>query len=277
MRDEVKRAVESFLEKIIKAKRDEVAARKAEVPLDDLKARIRDLPATRDFHRALDRRSFGGRIRLIAEVKRASPSQGTIRHHFDLDQVVHAYVTAGAAALSVLTDTAFFRGTLDDLAHVKARMSLPVLRKDFIIDPYQVYETRAWGADAILLIVAALDKQAFQDLLGLSQELGLHPLTEVHTRDELQTALGAKGSIVGINNRDLKTFQVSLETTFALLPDIPPDRVVISESGIGEHTEVARLEAAGVDAILVGEGLLRAQDVRQRVRDLLGMGRDSSG
>ncbi len=265
------------LEKILKAKQEEVAARKSAVPLRDLKAQIRDLPSPRAFHQALDRRSSGGRIRLIAEVKRASPSQGVIREELDLDRVVHAYAAAGAAALSVLTDVSFFRGSLHDLARAKASVSLPVLRKDFILDPYQVYETRAWGADAILLIVAVLDTHALQDLLALSQEVGLHPLTEVHTREELQTALGAKVPILGINNRDLKTFQVSLETTFALLPEIPADRVVISESGINNHTQVARLEAAGVDAILVGEGLLRAQDVEGKVRELLGMGDGGAG
>jgi indole-3-glycerol phosphate synthase len=160
---------------------------------------------------------------------------------------------------------------------VKASVSLPVLRKEFIIDPYQVYETRAWGADAILLIVAALETQSLQDLLALSQEVGLYPLTEVHTREELQIALHAKVPIVGINNRNLKTFQVSLENTFTLLREVPADRVVVSESGIGDHIQVARLEAAGVDAILVGEGLLRAQDVERKVRDLFGMGHGGSG
>lgn len=260
-----------FLEKILNAKREEVAARKREAPIHELKARIRDLPAPRDFHHVLDRRALGGDIRLIAEVKRASPSQGVIREEFDLDEVVHAYVRAGAAALSVLTDEPFFRGTLDDLARVKAGVSVPVLRKDFIVDPYQVYETRVWGADAVLLIVAALQTQDFLDLLGLSAELGLYPLTEVHTREELQRALEAKVPIVGINNRDLKTFEVSLETTFALLREIPRDRVVVSESGIHHPVEVARLDAAGVDAILVGEGLLRARDIEGKVRDLLRM------
>lgn len=265
-----------ILDKMLQAKRQEVAARKSTVPLRDLKARIRDLPSPRDFHRVLDRRSQGGGIRLIAEVKRASPSQGVIRERFDLDQVTQAYVTAGAAALSVLTDEPFFKGHLDDLARVKGRVSIPVLRKDFIIDPYQVYETRAWGADAVLLIVAALETQSLQDLLALSQELGLHPLTEVHSRKELQRALGVKVPIVGINNRDLNTFQVSLETTFTLLAEIPPERVVVSESGISDRAEVTRLEAAGVDAILVGEGLLRAQDVEGKARELLGMGHGGS-
>jgi indole-3-glycerol phosphate synthase len=266
-----------FLNEILKAKREEVAARKGTVSLRDLKAQIRDLPSPRDFHQALDRRSQGGPIRLIAEVKRASPSQGVIRQEFDLDQVVHAYVEAGAAALSVLTDEPYFRGSLHDLARAKASVSLPVLRKDFIVDPYQVYETRAWGADAILLIVAALEMQALQDLLALSHEVGLCPLTEVHTRAELQKALGVKVPIVGINNRDLYTFQVSLDTTFALFPEIPADRVVVSESGISRHTDVVRLEAAGVDAILVGEGLLRGDDVERKVRELLGMGHGGSG
>jgi indole-3-glycerol phosphate synthase len=261
-----------ILDKIVQAKQEEVAARKAAVPLSDLNARIRDLPPPRDFHRALDRKSGGGGIRLIAEVKRASPSQGLIRQGFDLEQLTRAYAVAGAAGISVLTDEPFFQGSLEDLARAKASVSLPVLRKDFIVDPYQVYETRAWGADAVLLIVAVLEAQALQDLLALSHEMGLHPLTEVHTRQELQAALGAKVPIVGINNRDLKSFQVSLETTFALLAAIPPEVVVVSESGISRRAEVARLEAAGVDAILVGEGLLRAQDVAEKVRDLLGRG-----
>lgn len=261
-----------ILERILEAKREEVVARKATVPLSDLKARIRDLPPPRDFHGALDRKSSGGGIRLIAEVKRASPSQGIIRQGFDLEQLTRAYEAAGAAAISVLTDEPFFQGSLHDLARAKASVSLPVLRKDFILDPYQVYEARAWGADAILLIVAVLEAEALQDLLALSHEMGLHPLTEVHTRQELQAALGAKAPIVGINNRDLKSFQVSLETTFSLLPEIPREVVVISESGISRRAEVARLEAAGVDAILVGEGLLRAQDVEEKVRDLLGRG-----
>lgn len=261
-----------ILERIVDAKREEVAARKATVPLSDLKARIRDLPPPRDFHRALDRKSSGGGIRLIAEVKRASPSQGIIRQGFDLEQLTRAYAAAGAAAISVLTDEPFFQGSLHDLSRAKASVTLPVLRKDFILDPYQVYEARAWGADALLLIVAVVEAAPLQDLLALSEEMGLHPLTEVHTERELQAALGAKVPIVGINNRDLKSFQVSLETTFALLAEIPREVVVVSESGINDRKEVARLEAAGVDAILVGEGLLRAQDVGEKVRDLLGRG-----
>jgi indole-3-glycerol phosphate synthase len=209
---------------------------------------------------------------LIAEVKRASPSQGIIRQGFDPKQLARAYAAAGAAAISVLTDEPFFQGSLEDLARAKASVSLPVLRKDFILDPYQVYEARAWGADAVLLIVAILERGPLQDLLALAQGMGLHPLTEVHTRQELQAALDAKVPIVGINNRDLKSFQVSLETTFTLLAGIPREVVVISESGISHREEVARLEAAGVDAILVGEGLLRAQDVEEKVRDLLGRG-----
>lgn len=266
-----------ILERIVQAKREEVAWRKTTVSLGDLKVRIRDLPPARDFHQALERRSQGGGIRLIAELKRASPSQGVLRQDFDLEQLVHAYAEAGAAALSILTDEPFFRGNLHDLAQAKAIVSLPVLRKDFILDPYQVYETRRWGADAILLIAAVLDDQLLQDLLALSHELGLHPLTEVHTSEELHRVVDAKAHIVGINNRNLKTFQVSLETTFLLLPEIPPDRVVVSESGIVDRTDVGRLEAAGVDAILVGEGLLRARDVAAKVRELLEPGHGGSG
>ncbi len=266
-----------ILEKIVKAKREEVTARKVAVPLQDLKAQIRDLPSPRDFHQAVDRQSSDERIRLIAEVKRASPSQGIIRQEFDLEALISAYTGGGAAALSILTDEPFFRGNLHDLARAKASAFLPVLRKDFILDPYQVYESRAWGADAVLLIAAVLEPQTLQDLLALSQEIGLHPLTEIHTREELHTALDAKVPIVGINNRDLKTFKVSLDTTFALIPEIPPDRVVVSESGINDQREVARLEAAGIDAVLVGEGVLRARDVEAKVRELLGRGYGGSG
>lgn len=265
-----------ILQKIIQAKREEIASRKASVPLQDLKAQIRDLPPSRDFHAALQRRSRSGGIRLIAEVKRASPSLGVIRPDFDLEQLVRAYAGAGAAAISVLTDEPFFRGYLGDLAQVKAIVSLPVLRKDFVLDPYQVYETRRWGADAILLIAAVLDNPSLQDLLALSQEVGLHPLTEVHTSEELYRAVTAKAPIVGINNRNLTTFRVSLETTFLLIPEIPPDRVVVSESGITGRAEVHRLEAAGVDAVLIGEGLLRARDVAGKVRELLGTEHESS-
>ncbi|MFQ5803260.1 MAG: indole-3-glycerol phosphate synthase TrpC [Candidatus Methylomirabilales bacterium] len=265
-----------MLQRIVQTKREEITSRKTMVPLRDLKAQNQDLPPPRDFHHALERRSGGGGIRLIAELKRASPSQGIIREDFNLEQLVRAYSGAGAAALSVLTDEPFFQGNLHDLAQVKATVSLPILRKDFILDPYQVYESRRWGADAILLIAAVLDTQCLQDLLGLSQELGLHPCTEVHTSEELHRALAAKAPIVGINNRDLKTFRVSLETTFLLLPEIPRDRVVISESGISGRTDVSRLEAEGVDAILVGEGLLRARDVAAKARELLGMEHEGS-
>jgi len=265
-----------MLERIVQAKREEVASRKAAVPVRELQARMRDLPPPRDFHRAIDRRSSEGDIRLIAEVKRASPSQGVLRQGFAVEALAGTYARAGAAALSVLTDTPFFQGSLDDLVRAKAAVALPVLRKDFVLDPYQVYETRACGADAILLIAAILERQALRDLLDLAQELELHPLMEVHTREELHAVLGTKAPIVGINNRDLKTFRVSVETTFALLSDIPPDRVVVSESGISRRADAVRLEAAGVDAILVGEGLLRSADVEGKIRELMGTARDDS-
>jgi indole-3-glycerol phosphate synthase len=259
-----------MLNEIVRSKQKEVADRKATVPLRELRARLRDVPPPRDFHLAIDRRSSGGGIKLIAEVKRASPSQGILREGFDLAALTRAYAGAGAAAVSVLTDTPFFRGSLDDLVRAKASVSLPILRKDFTLDAYQVYEARVWGADAVLLIAAIVERHMLQDLLALAQELGLHPLTEVHTREELSAALQAKAPMVGINNRNLQTFHVSLETTLALLPDIPRDRVVVSESGIHDRAVAARLEAAGVDAILVGEGILRAPDVGAKIRELLG-------
>jgi indole-3-glycerol phosphate synthase len=261
-----------MLEKILEAKREEVAHRKTQVSLRELKARLHDLPPPRDFYQVLNRRRDGGPIRLIAEIKKASPSQGIIRADFDPEALASSYAKAGAVALSVLTDGPFFQGSLQDLVRARKAVALPVLRKDFTLDPYQVYETRAWGGDAILLIVAALTPGLLQELLELSLDLGLHPLTEVHTQEELGHALQAKAPIIGVNNRDLKTFRVSLETTFTLLPQIPADRLVVSESGISSRDEMQRLEAAGIDAVLVGEGLLRAPDVSEKTRELMGEG-----
>lgn len=261
-----------MLDKILEAKREEVARRKAHVPLGELKAQVQDLPPPRDFYQALNRRRIGGPIRLIAELKKASPSHGIIRPDFHPEELASSYAKAGAVALSILTDGPFFQGSLQDLVKARGAVPLPVLRKDFTIDPYQVYETRVWGADAILLIVATLTPGLLQELLGLSLDLGLHPLTEVHTEEELMHAIHAQAPIVGVNNRDLKTFRVSLETTFTLLPKVPSDRLVVSESGISRRDEVRRLEGAGVDAVLVGEGLLRCPDVVKKIRELLGEG-----
>ena len=244
------------------------------MPLAELRARSRDLPPTRDFLGAV-RRAPGaaarraGPLRVIAEVKKASPSRGVIRQDFQAAAIAAAYAAAGASAISVLTDAPFFQGSLEDLAAVRQAVSLPILRKDFHVDPYQLWEARAVGADAVLLIVAALAPAEVTDLLGLAGELGLGALIEVHDRDELARALDCGAGILGINNRDLRTFQVTLETTFGLLPRIPADRVLVSESGVLTAEDARGLAEAGVVGILVGEGLLKYADAGAALRVLV--------
>lgn len=260
-----------ILGRILAAKREAVAAARAARPLRDLRAEAAAAPPARDFAGAIRRgRGASGPIRAIAEVKRASPSAGLLREPFDPAGLAAAYAAAGADALSVLTDGPFFQGAPEHLEAARRESGLPTLRKDFILDPYQVYETRALGADALLLIVAALEPPMLSDLLSLSREVGLAALTEVHTAGELETALAAGAEVVGINNRDLHTFRVDLRITFDLLPKVPAEVPVVSESGIASRADVARLEAAGVDAVLVGEALLRAPDPGAALRALLG-------
>lgn len=265
----------SILDQILERTRADVAERKAHVPLVELRARCRDHAPTRDFRGALRRepdvraRRRGG-IRVIAEVKKASPSRGVIRPDFDARALARSYAAAGADAISVLTDGPFFQGDLAHLVAVRGTVALPVLRKDFHVDPYQLWEARDAGADAVLLIAATLSPRQLQDLAGLGRELGLATLVEVHARPELDATLASGAAMVGINNRDLRTFQVSLETTFGLLPHVPAATVLVSESGIAEPAQVARLATAGVDAILVGEGLLRHADVGRALRSLVG-------
>lgn len=256
------------LDDIVAHKRGEVEARRAHRPLADLRLACRDLPPARDFTAAL-RPDAAQRVRLIAEVKRASPSQGVMRA--DLDPVAQArtYAAAGAAAVSVLTDARWFRGSLDDLIAVRAAAPVPVLRKEFVVDEYQLWESRAAGADGLLLIVAALDDARLKDLFHGAQGLGLHPLVEVHTRAELERAARLGAPVVGINNRDLQTLRTSLAPSLELLPLAPPGAVAVSESGIATREDVERVVAAGAHAILVGETLVRAPDVRAAVRELL--------
>jgi len=266
----------SILDDIVHRTRADVLQRRAVAPLSALKARCRDRASARDLLGAL-RREPGtngrrsGAIRIIAEVKKASPSKGVIRADFVPAALAQAYRDAGAQAISVLTDTPFFQGSLDHLVSVRETVDLPILRKDFHVDPYQLWEARAAGADAVLLIVAALSPPELADLLDLCRELTLTALVEVHTRQELETALMNGAQLLGMNNRDLKSFEVSLETTFALVPFVPTEVVLVSESGISQPHEVARLASAGVDAILVGEGLLRHADVGEALRLLMGV------
>ncbi|MBI4537833.1 MAG: indole-3-glycerol phosphate synthase TrpC [candidate division NC10 bacterium] len=266
----------SILDTILERTRADLIDRMARLPLVELRARCRDLPPTRDFLGAVRREPEAaarrkGPLRVIAEVKKASPSRGVIRGDFQPASIAADYAAAGAGAISVLTDAPFFQGGLADLAAVRQAVGLPILRKDFHVDPYQLWEARAAGADAVLLIAAALAQEEIQNLLGLAAELGLHALVEVHGRDELGSALACDAKILGINNRDLRTFQVTLQTTFDLLPLVPADRVLISESGVATALDARRLEGAGVDGILVGEGLLRHADVGAALRELVAL------
>lgn len=262
-----------ILQRILEHKRKEVAERSAAVPLEELRARALGSSPPRDFTGAVTRTRDGhtrvSPIRVIAEIKRASPSLGPIRDPLDPAELAVTYRSAGAAAISVLTDGQFFRGSLADLAAAKAAVDLPILRKEFILTPYQVYESRVHHADAVLLIAAALDPSLLLELHSLAKSLSLHPLVEVHTLAELEVAKRAGASLIGINNRDLNTFRTRLETTFELLPHLPPEAVTVSESGISRSEDVRRLAAAGVDAILIGEVLLKSADPGGKLQELL--------
>lgn len=256
-----------ILDEIVAYKKEELAETKRHVPLAEIKARTVDAEPTRGFGKAL---AAGADIRLIAEVKKASPSKGVIRPDFDPVTIAKVYESSGASCLSVLTEKKYFQGSLDYLGAIRKAVGLPLLRKDFIIDEYQIFEARAAGADAILLIAACLELNRMEDYLGVAAGLGLDVLVESHTGRELDQSLRAGAMIVGINNRDLQRFTVSLDTTFGLLKDIPEDRVVVSESGIETHDDVVKLQQAGVDAILVGEAFMREKDIGKKVKELLG-------
>jgi indole-3-glycerol phosphate synthase len=260
-----------ILERILATKVQEVAAARAARPLAEVKAAAAAAPAPRGFRRALAEAGATGPVRVIAEVKKASPSKGLIRPDFDPVAIARAYEGAGAACLSVLTDEQYFQGSLTYLSQIRSAVGLPLLRKDFVIDPYQVYEARAAGADAILLIVAAFpaDPAPMQELAALAADLGLDVLTEVHTAAELEIALASTAPLIGINNRDLKTFHTTLDVTFQLAPRVPADRLLVSESGIATHADLVRLAGAGAKAVLVGESLMRQPDVGQALVTLL--------
>lgn len=249
----------------------EVARRKAERPLEALQAEVaalRDPP--RGFGEALKQAAAMGRPALIAEIKRASPSGGLIRADFSPATLARAYRAGGAVCLSVLTDAPYFQGSPEHLKEARAAVDLPVLRKDFILDPWQVYESRAMGADCILLILAALGDDAAREMTALARALDMDVLVEVHDQEELDRALALETRLVGINNRNLKTLKTDLSTTERLAPQVAPDRILIAESGIGDHGDLRRLCAAGAQAFLVGESLLRQADVTLAVQTLLG-------
>ncbi|HEX2826629.1 MAG TPA: indole-3-glycerol phosphate synthase TrpC [Burkholderiales bacterium] len=249
-----------ILKRILGVKREEVQAAKAAKPQAEVVAAARDAAAARDFVGAMRARIAGGRAAVIAEIKKASPSKGVIREDFDPAAIAASYERHGAACLSVLTDQQFFEGRLADLQAARAACGLPALRKDFMVDPYQVYEARAAGADCILLIVAALDDAKMRELEDVARELGLAVLVEVHDGAELDRALKLKTPLIGVNNRDLRTFETRLDTTLRLLERIPADRIVITESGILEPEDVTRMRSRDVSAFLVGEAFMRAPD-----------------
>ena len=249
-----------ILRTILAHKAEEVAERSARTPLAEMRARAADATPVRPFASALESDIAAGRAGVIAEVKRASPSKGLIRADFDPAAIARSYAAGGASCLSVLTDRDFFQGSEDFLAAARDACELPALRKDFTVDRYQVYEARAIGADCILLIVAALDDARLAELLGLAHELGMDALVEVHDAAELERALALPAHLVGVNNRDLRTFETHLETTLGLLAEIPADRRVVTESGIHTRQDVARLRSAGVQAFLIGEAFMRAPE-----------------
>jgi indole-3-glycerol phosphate synthase len=257
-----------ILRRILATKRDEIAAARRAVSLAELESRARDAAPARDFVGALRARLDAGRPAVIAEIKRASPSKGLLRTDFDPAAIAHAYARAGAACLSVLTDRQYFQGAAAHLAAARGACALPALRKDFVIDPYQVFESRALGADCILLIAAALPTQAMCELEALAHGQGMAVLVEVHDGDELARALELKTPLLGVNNRDLRSFETRLETTLDLLPRIPAGRIVVTESGIGSPADVRRMRQQGVGAFLVGEAFMRAPDPGRALGDL---------
>lgn len=283
-----------FLERIVAAKQEEVAVYRNHISLSELKKQAAEMPPARDFLRTVKSErqnesakvdgeravgSFrnsrlaadvGTGVKLIAEIKKASPSRGVLCREFNPCQIADIYQQAGASAISVVTDVRFFQGHPVDLSSVRKVTSLPLLRKDFIIDEYQIYQSRCLGADAVLLITALLGQRQLVEYIGLAEELGMAALVEVHTHDELSLVLETEAVLIGINNRDLHTFQVDLATTYRLISAIPQERVVVSESGIKSRDDVVELARVGVDAVLVGEALMRAKDIGALAAELIG-------
>ena len=249
-----------ILDKIVAVKREEIAAALVKKPLNVMRADAESRVLTRDFEGALRAKIAAGQAAVIAEIKKASPSKGVLRADFIAADIAQSYAEHGAACLSVLTDKQFFQGSVDFLKQARASCDLPVLRKDFMVDPYQIYEARAMGADAILLIAACLDDAQMADMEAVAHRLDMAVLVEVHDRAELDRALKLKTRLVGVNNRNLKTFEVSLQTTLDLLPHVPADRLLVTESGILSADDVKRMREAQVNAFLVGEAFMRADE-----------------
>lgn len=257
----------TILDRIVATKREEIARAKARLPERELRARLADAPPPRDFLAAL---AAPGPIRLIAEVKKASPSKGVIRADFDPVAIARTYERHGASCLSVLTDEVYFQGSLEYLRQVRSAVGIPVLRKDFILDPYQVVEARAAGADAVLLIAECLDDDALHALHNAAAVLGMTALVELYEPANLPRVLRIGARLVGVNNRDLRTFAVDLEHTLRIRRELPPEQLLVGESGIRTRADVERLQAAGVNAMLVGETLMSSPDIGAAVDALLG-------
>ncbi len=259
-----------ILKKIVDYKKDELAAIKGRVPAAELKARLADMPPAKGFGSSLRKMDNDGRTAIIAEVKKGSPSKGIIRKDFDPSAIAGIYSENGAACLSVLTDEHFFLGSLQYLADIRETVDIPLLRKDFIFDPYQIVEARVAGADAILLIAAMLELSMLSDFYAMARELDLDVLLEVHDERELETALRTECPLIGINNRNLRTFVTDLGTTERLLRQMPDDRFVVAESGINTRADVLRLHGAGAGAFLIGESMMREADIGAKLRELRG-------
>ncbi len=255
-----------ILDTIVAHKQKELAIEQEQIPLAKLEDQISNLPSTRDFHGAI---TGCDTVKLIAEVKKKSPSKGIIREDFHPVSIAETYVENGAAAISILTDRHFFAGELDYLRAIRDAVDVPLLRKDFTIDLYHIYQARVAGADAILLIVAALTVSQLRAFMAVAASLSLACLVEVHTREELAIALDVDAQVIGINNRDLRTFHTDIATTFELCEAIPANKIVVSESGIYSRADVMRLQEAGIHAMLVGESLMRSPDIGGQVRHLL--------
>ncbi len=261
-------ATPDILQRILARKHEELAERRTRCPLDELMRRLDTASATRGFVEAIRGRIDAGQPAVIAEIKRASPSKGLLRPDFRPAEIAHSYEQHGASCLSVLTDVDFFQGADAHLQEARAACALPVLRKDFVVDAYQVYEARALGADCILLIVAALDDDQLSALSQLAHTLGMDVLVEVHDLEELERALPLETILVGINNRNLRTFETRLDTTLQLLPMIPKNRVVVTESGILVPQDAALMRARGVNAFLVGEAFMKSEDPGRKLAEL---------